>query len=190
MSARPNEPHIALIVEGPGDGGAIPVMLRKYLYERAMFIDVLATPLATNGLGNVTSAGGIEKFVSVAASRPGCRAILVVLDSDRECVVERATALLSRVGHVAQPVTIALAERDFEDWIYASAETLGFEDFAPWRPDINGGAEIKNALLPTAYTKPQHQPALASKIDFGVARGRSKSLDRLLSRVDSLLPLL
>ena len=95
----------------------------------------------------------------------------------------RATAK-SRV-----PVRVALADRDFEDWLYASAETLGLGIVA-YDPEQRGQAAIKSALRPRAYAKPVWQPKLAAKMDHGRATARNRSFARMLQRFDELRELL
>ncbi|TSD93232.1 hypothetical protein FOV72_20590 [Gordonia rubripertincta] len=188
MSAEVGNAHIGLVVEGRGDAGALPVVLRKFLYEQEVYGDILGKPIVANGISNALRNNGIEGFVSVAAGRPGCKAVLVVLDSDDECVVERGQVLLERSGAIcAVPVVIALADRTFEDWIYASAETLELNlDFEASR---RGMSEISSSVKKVsggAYVKPTWQPRLAHRMDLDLAAGRSSSLKRLLDRFDQI----
>ena len=125
MTARPDQPHIGLIIEGAGDDTALPILLRRHLHSKGDFRDVLGKGIPIKGVSNATKVNGIEGYVSAAATRPGCLGILIVLDSDDSVPNEFEQALEDRIsGRVAQPVVVACAERDYEDWLYASAETL------------------------------------------------------------------
>jgi hypothetical protein len=172
---------VQLIVEGPGDEGAVPVLLRRYLHIREDFRpDMLGTPIAANGLGNLTKDGGIEGYVRIAASRPGTQLVLVILDADKECIKERAEQLLPRCGS-GVPVVLALAEKNFEDWIYASVETTLGTDIE-YVAGKNGLSEIKRVR---PYTKSVDQARLAHQIDFDIASSRSQSFKRLIDRFES-----
>ncbi|SDS30047.1 hypothetical protein [Agrococcus carbonis] len=173
---------IQLIVEGPGDRGAVPTLLRKRLHELEDFRPgLLATPIAVNGISNLTKAGGIEGYVRIAASRPGAQQILVVIDADKECIKQVATGLLPRCGSRV-PVTLAIAEKNFEDWIYASCETTIHED-AVYEVGANGLSRIR---AHRDYTKSVDQATLAANIEIHVAAGRNGSFKRLIERFDAI----
>ncbi|MCV7423926.1 DUF4276 family protein [Mycobacterium yunnanensis] len=192
MTAQSGDPHIEVIVEGKADFNAIPVLLRNHLYAQNEYRDLLGKPIATKGISNATKANGIEGFVVTAACRPGCRAILIVIDSDDHCIAEMAEELTIRLdGLVEQPVVLAFAERTYEDWLYASVETLGIGDCI-FVASKSGISAIETALraIGESYSKPLWQPKLTHRIDIALARSRSTSLSRLLDRFDALLPLL
>lgn len=187
MSAQPTEPHIGLVVEGAGDKGALPIVLRAHLLEKGEYRDVLGKPIPFNGRGRALVPNGLEGYVATAGARPGCVGVLVVLDGEGDCVAERGVELSGRAVDVVQaPVSVALADRDFEDWLYASAETLGI-GLDSYEAGRRGQAMIKSALRPDAYTKTVHQPRLAARMNLDLARSRSVSLDRMLARFDALL---
>lgn len=185
MTANSDQPHIALVVEGPGDLRAVPLLLRRHLERAGIFSDILGKPVPFHGKGNATALGGIEGYVATAA-RPGCVGIIVVLDADKEKICEEGPALLQRAqAQVGVPVVIAIAERDFEDWLYASAETL-FESPMQYEPARRGKSAIPEAMAPAKYVKPTHQPRLTARMDLGLAESRSASLRRLFNKFDLL----
>lgn len=189
MTARPTDPHIGLVVEGAGDRGALPVVLRAHLHASLDFRDILGKPVPAHGREKATAKGGIEGYVVTAGLRPGCVGVLVVLDGEGDCVAELGPELLSRASAViGKPVYVALADIDFESWLYASAETLdiGLE----YRHGASGQGAIKDALKPHKYVKPTWQPRLASRMDLTVAAQRSPSLARAFARFDQLVELL
>jgi hypothetical protein len=186
MTAPLGEPHIGLVVEGVGDVRATPLLLRKHLQALNDYRDVLGKPVPFHGRGNATAAGGIEGYTAVAGSRPGCKGVLVVLDSDGDCVASLGPDLLERAqSRLGIPVRLALAEVDYEDWIFASAETLelGGLTYDPARRGKNAIADS----LKVKYVKPTWQPRLTSRMDIATASRRSASLDRALRRFDELL---
>lgn len=186
MSAQPGSPHIGLVVEGNGDKGAVPLLLRKRLYSLGEYSDIVGKPVPLHGVDKATREGGIEGYVS-AAARPGARGVLVVVDCDARDPARLEEELSRRASTVTPiPVRVVAAVRDFEDWIYASAETL---DLGLVFDEERGLTAIKRALLPHKYVKPTWQPRLADRMDLELASTRSESLFRLLGAVDELADL-
>lgn len=185
MTATPGNPHIGLVVEGPGDTRALPLLLRMHLNAKNDFREILGKPVAVNGKSKATARGGLEGFVATASFRPGCRGVLVVLDSDDDCPATLGRELHDRlVGSVRCSFRIVLAVCDFEDWLYASAETL--ELGISYREGANGGNMIESALRPRTYAKPTWQPRLTARMNLETARERNSSLSRMLDRFDEL----
>lgn len=65
-------PKIVPIVKGSGDLEAVPVLLWKLLTERGRYDIQIATPQYAHGCGNLTKAGGIERFVQNAWTKRDC----------------------------------------------------------------------------------------------------------------------
>lgn len=186
MNPRTGGPHIGLIVEGPGDKGALPILLRAYLHSKGEYANILGKPIPLKGKGAATTQNGIEGYV-LAAARPNCKGVIVLLDADDDHSCELGPSLLGRVESLVQvPVVVAIAERDFEDWIYASVETLGF-DQAVWATGQRGQAKIRELLAPEKYIKATMQAKFTSRINLDLARERNPSLDRLFKKIDGLL---
>ena len=178
-------PHVGLVVEGPGDVRALPILLRKHLEAKGSFGDVLGKPVPLNGVGNALKKGGIESYVRVAAGRHGCLGVFVCVDSDDRDPSGLRDELEGRARSVvATPTSVAVAVRCFEDWIYASAEALRLD--LTWQADSRGLKQIKDALRPEAYAKPVHQPKLTHRMDLQLARSRSNSLAAALTAFDGL----
>lgn len=186
MSAGAAEPHVGLVVEGAGDLNSLPILLRKHLASRQEFRDILGKPVPLHGRDKAFVKNGIEGYVAVSAARPGCVGVLVVLDAESDCIKARGQDLATRSRKVSRvPVEVVLIDKYFEDWIYASAETLelGFDAYIA---EKHGMYKIKEALQPDAYTKPVWQPRLTSRIDLDLAGSRSETLRRCLDRFDRL----
>ena len=178
-------PHVGLVVEGAGDRGAVPVLLRKYLHSIGDFRDLLGKPVPAHGRDKALRKGGLEGFVATAASRPGCVGVLVVLDGEGDCVAERGPELLGRsITGTGRPLAVALADRDFESWMYSSAETM--ELGLSFEIGKNGQGAITSAIKPAKYVKPTWQPRLAARMDLALACGRNASLARALERFEQL----
>lgn len=162
-------------MEGAGDLGALPVLLRSHLQKTGEFRDVLGKPVPAHGRNKALVRGGLEGYVATAGSRPGCVGVLVVLDSEGDCLFILGRQLLARACVViGKPVRIALAKRNFESWLYASAESL--EIGLTYDPLRDGQSAIASALKPAKYVKTIWQPRLAHRLNINVAIPRSQSL--------------
>jgi hypothetical protein len=186
LTAQPHSPHIGLVVEGRGDAEAVPLLLRRWLERRGLFQDVLGKPVTCNGRDKALKENGLEGKVAVAAARPGCVGVLVVLDGEGDPVCSLGPTLLTRVNDIAVPVAVALADSQFESWLVASAESLSLSNLA-YSTTQNAEAALKTALRPEKYVKPYWQPRLAHRLDFDIALPRANSLRRALDRFDGLL---
>jgi len=86
---------IVPIVEGQGDVAALPILLRRLLWEQNNRYDVqIAKPKKTGGSGGLMR--DLEGFLRLAASTPDCGSILVLIDADDKCPKELAKKLASR----------------------------------------------------------------------------------------------
>jgi hypothetical protein len=185
LTAQPHSPHVGLVVEGRGDAEAVPLLLRKWLERRGFFGDVLGKPVTCNGRDKALKKNGLEGKVAVAAARPGCVGVLVILDGEGDPVCSLGPSLLTRVSDIAVPVAVALADSQFESWLVASAESLSLPKLS-YSPTQNAEAALKQALRPEKYAKPYWQPRLTHRLDFDIALPRTKSLRRALDRFDEL----
>lgn len=100
VTASADQPHIGLVVEGPGDANAIPSLLRLWLHGQEDYRDILGKPLSCNGRDKALPAGGLEGYVAAAASRPGCRALIIILDGEGDRVCQLGPDLLARATRV------------------------------------------------------------------------------------------
>jgi len=179
---------VGLVVEGRGDQYAVPSLLRRWLYECEIWQDVLGSPVPCHGRDKALAPNGIEGYVATAAGRPGCLAVVVVLDTEGDSACELGPDLLARAsGVTGKPVVVCLAEPKYEAWLVASAETMKLDDLSfDDRRDPEG--LIREALRPAKYVKPTWQPRLTERINFELAMPRSPSLRRLLAKLDELVP--
>lgn len=178
-------PSLGLVVEGPGDVEAVPLLLRRYLTLKGNYGPALGKPVCCNGRNRALVENGLEGYVSAAAARPGCQGVLVVLDAESDLPCELGPSLLRRAEAVCRkPVAVCLAERNFEDWLFASAETLELEGLE-YSAERSGLGRIKVALA-EKYVKPRWQPRLTNRMDISLACSRSRSLERAIQKFDWL----
>ncbi|WP_460839097.1 hypothetical protein [Nocardioides marmoraquaticus] len=163
----------------------MPVLLRRYMETTHDYADVLGKPVPTHGRGNAERDGGLEGFVAIAASRPGCQGVMCFFDSDKDCAAKMGPAWLLRATEACGvPVFVVLAEPNFEQWIYSSAETLSLG--LDYTEGANGMGAIVKALKPVKYVKPTWQPRLTHRMDLQLAAERHSGLQRTLRKFDEL----
>lgn len=196
---------IGVIVEGDGEVTAVPVLLYKILHHQNCFDVFISNPKNAHGCGNLTKPGGLERFVQYAMLERECCGVLVLLDGDTlgNCAVESAKELSERIKCLAPrvPVSIVIANREYEGWILASIESIcgnpidseivfPVDVLAPIDPDsINSAKGWIAARLPKnkTYKETVHQASMSRLIDVNLANGRSRSFRRLQNAVSQLL---
>lgn len=148
---------------------------------------MIGKPVPLKGKGSATTTNGIEGYVAAAGARPNCMAVIVLVDADKDASCELGPALLARAQVVTRPpVVVIVAERDFEDWIYASIETLELGG-SDWIEGTRGKNAIESLLAPDKYVKSTMQARLTHRMNLTIARQRSSSLDRLFRKLDGIL---
>ena len=194
-------PVIVPIVEGDGDAVALPNLLTRILAEKYGRGDVLVA----QGRQGVVKANGrqnlerkLDRFLGHAQNRPGCAAVLIVVDADDDCPAELAARLRERCHDIGTrcPVEIVCACRSYEAWLLASLETIrgsyGIPDAAALPADADGIPDPKRWLtdqMPAGqvYKPTTHQPSLSSAIDPFLAHRNSRSFRRLCHALEQLV---
>ena len=178
-------PAIVPIVEGPGDKTAAPVLLRRVLQERLDRYEFeVEQPKQAKGKGNLIKR--LENFIAHASRTPGCTAILVLLDADRDCPVELGIQLASRalVTAVGMPIAVVCAKRRYESWFLASDD-----NFTGDAEQFGGAKDWLTRRMPPglAYKETKDQPALSATMDIEAAFQASRSFRRLCKAVEELV---
>ena len=188
-------PRIVPIVEGPGDVEAVPALLWKLLAERGRYDIQIETPQNAHGCGNLTTPGGIERFVQNAWTKRDCGAVIVLVDADEKCPIEMAADFSRRISAIGVrfPVGIVIAKCEYETWFLASLETIA-------GMPLNGGYGLPADLVYPGkveervgvkgwitkqfpdgriYKETIHQAAMTKLIDPERVRQKSRSFRRL-----------
>ncbi|WP_218933730.1 DUF4276 family protein [Rubripirellula lacrimiformis] len=201
------------IVEGDGEKDAVPILLKNWFKFRRFFNfhttdeAVFAPQSAMIAPYDAERENGIEHYVRRArAARPD--AILVILDSDKECIQRRGKPAdqqlgpeLTRRAQAAAdgiPVEVVVANREYEAWFLAGYRRLKqrgvFHTQVKFRDGYDveepGGSKRKVSEC-MATTKPYsptaHQPQLTAALGFGsYMAGYSPSYGKLLSRLERI----
>ena len=187
---------IVPIVEGYAEVYSVPVLLRRMLEHLNAFQVQVARPFRV-GRYRVVQLGEIERAVKLAvASRENVKGVLVLLDADDDCPAKLGPKLLKRCRRVISiPVSVVLAEREFEAWFLGAKESLrgvrGIRDDAksPSSPESIRGAKerLSHNMQNLRYVEVDDQPALAKRMDLQLAKKRCLSFKKLLREVESLV---
>ncbi|MFN8635074.1 MAG: DUF4276 family protein [Chloroflexota bacterium] len=203
-------PRIVSIVEGRGEStfNAVPILIRRIAQEIGCYVDSYRT-VRTRRDTFPRSSSERERALRLArADADPNGAILVLLDSDGEppCVnrAHRSSLcllgpeLLRAVSPLASglPIAVVMAEREFEAWFVAAAESLVFSGdlrsgtTAPVNPDVLH--DPKGWLSERMRSRPQYRPAadqarLTEHFSLQMARDNSPSFDSAYQEIERLI---
>lgn len=144
---------IVPIVEGDGEVSAAPALLARVLHHHKAYDLFVGDAINAHGRGNLTRPDGLERFLKVAYHRPDCAAVLVLLDSERDCPLTLAQEFVRRVLACGprRPTAIVFAHPMYEVWMVASAATLAGKgpcEGVVFRDDLAPPAETENWQTP------------------------------------------
>jgi hypothetical protein len=189
--------RISCIVEGHGETEALPILLRRLR-------DVIAPELPLDvrkpmrvPRSNLAREEDLKRYVELAMAQiDEDGGVLVLLDADDDLPCELGPRLLGFAQQVRpdRRVRVVVAEREFEAWFLAAAESLrgrrglSADLSAPEHPEAIRDAKgwLTRHLAGRSYRETIDQPALAAVFDIAGAR-RAKSFDKLYRDVESLL---
>lgn len=140
---------VASIVEGDGEVAALPVLLRRLnAWLTPELMPEIPKPIRVRRDRFLNREEELGRHLLLAAAKSGKDGwILILLDADYDCPAELGSQVLERARRVVphRPVSVVLANREYEDWFLAAASSLnGKRGFADDDSDI---------LDPEALTK-------------------------------------
>jgi hypothetical protein len=184
-------PRIVCIVEGQGDVAAVPVLLRRIASELAPDLPLnIPTPIR-RPVTKLMKAGELEKDIDLAIATAGADgAVLVLLDSEDSPVCVFGPQLQLRINkhRPGERTFVTLANREFETWFIAAAESLAGRRKLPpdleCPPHFEAKRDAKGWLSDhmrdsAIYKETADQAALAQLFDMNLAKQRSHSFARL-----------
>ena len=171
---------IVPVVEGDGDASAFPELLARILWEKYNRYDVsvaLGKTKVVKANSRQKLENKLDNFLKHAQNKPGCEAILILVDADNDCPVTLAQRLTQRCDEIGTscPVQIVCAHRTYESWFLASLNTVkgrhGIPDTAALSRDAEDVPNPKRWLsdqMPRgqAYKETTHQASLSRVIDL------------------------
>lgn len=183
---------VSSIVEGDGEVAALPILLRRVNEWRTpgASADILP-PIRVYKDRFLNRAEEFSRHMQLAASKCGEDGwILILLDADDDCPIVKSADIMRRAKIVVphRRVAVVFANREYEAWFIASAESLhGFRGFSCRPKDIQVAAEVpRNAkgwmrerMSSGAYGETTDQPAFSARFDLEQAYARSRSFRKL-----------
>ena len=180
------------IVEGDGEVQAVPVLLRRLSQWLSPHSVVsLGRPIRVHRDRFLKKEAEFRRMLLLAAAKVGAKGwVLVLLDADDDCPVELAMATATRARTVLPhcDVSVVCANREFEAWFLASAESLSgkrglfvADGDTPRDPDSIRGAKewLSRRIADGRYRETTDQPAFAAVMDLELARRRSRSFRKM-----------
>jgi len=188
---------VATIVEGDGDVAALPVLLRRIAEWRTPQAAVrVLPPIRVRRDRFLNREEEFQRHLLLAAAKCGDAGwILVLLDADDDCPADLGRQTLQRaqacVAH--RRVSVVLANREFEAWFIAAAESLqGHRGFsldaadAATDPEVPRDAKgwVRRRMSGGTYGETTDQAAFSARMDLQQAFERSRSFRKLCSEWD------
>lgn len=181
------------IVEGDGEVVALPILLRRLAEWKSpeRYADV-PTPIRVRRDRFLNREDEFRRHMLLAASKCGEDGwILVLLDADDDCPARLGENILMRaqacVPH--RPISVVLANREYEAWFIASAASLDghrgfvFDPLDTTDPESPRNAKgwLKSHIAHKSYNETTDQPAFTSRMNLQLAFERSRSFRKLCS---------
>ena len=193
---------IVPIVEGHGEVEAVPTLIRRVLREHLNEYELqIAGP---KRLRRNKIEADLPKMLKYAVLDPKCKAIIILVDSDKDCALELASNI-SRVTarqNIGMPVAIVCPKTEYETWFIASIDTIkgctiGQREvvidpaaICPGNVEtVSGAKEWLNRWMPKnmIYKATQDQKPLTKMIDLQLAIKHSRSFRRLCHAVEEVV---
>lgn len=191
------------IVEGHGEVEAVPVLLGRFIAEANAVAEanawdiVIGRPIRRNR-NQLIKQPELAKAVGLARIQPGCDAILIMFDGDRDCPAELGPTVQRWAAAVAGgiPCEVVLPHREYEAWFLAAMESLrgqrGILQDAESHPEPEtprGAKEQLEARMPAhkSYVETVDQAAFSAKFNFAAAHAKCRSFRRMTCAFGALL---
>jgi len=182
---------IASIVEGDGEVRALPILLRRLACASTpeVFVNPLE-PIRVKRDRFLNREAEFRRHLLLAATKCGPEGwILIVLDADDDCPAELGRTIHARAQQYIphRRLSVVLANREFEAWFIASAESLhGFRGFSlgaeksiQAETPRNAKGWMKQHIQSGIYRENIDQPAFAARMNLQQAFNNSRSFRKL-----------
>lgn len=183
--------QVASIVEGDGEVAALPVLLRRLATEWTPPSSVsVLTPVRVRRDRFLNKEEEFQRQLLLAAAKSGEHGwILIVLDADDACPKDLGADVHRRALQVVphRRLSVVLANREFEAWFIAAAQSLhgmrGFHIAADTQVDAERPRDakgwIREHMRSGIYRELVDQPAFAARFDLQQAYDNSRSFRKL-----------
>ncbi len=188
--------HFGFIVEGTGEVGAIPLLIRRICNEILGVFALRTMPPVRITKSRLIRAGELERAIRLIQARTS-GPILVIVDADDDCPAALSLDLKMRSFAIvpSQSIGVVIAKREFESWFIAASQSIGGRRvlrqylFSPPDPEAIRGAKewlSRNMVPGRTYSPSIDQAALVAGMNLVAARS-SKSFDRLCREIERLI---
>jgi hypothetical protein len=192
------------VVEGHGEVPAVPILLRKLAELMGIPFVRIGIPIRSKR-SQLTQEEGLKRYIQMARSQPGCKAILVMFDADDDCPKENVPQWLQWAQEAAKPLpcSLVLPNKEYEGWFLACLGSLlakrGINPVYAYDKDSESKRDAKGELEAHFgpefhYLETADQPSLTARADWALVHERSRSFRkmvkeaRLLFLADGLKP--
>lgn len=132
----------ASIVEGDGEVAALRPLIESIIANSAdAAYPRIMRPYRMHRGSLINNAGELERYAEQALNEAGPAArLLVLLDADDDCPAELGPQLRQRLAarFPNNPVSVNIANREYESWFIASSESLAPLDSVEGIRDAKG----------------------------------------------------
>ena len=189
--------NIQPVVEGHGEVGAAPVLLRRLIGEAQAWEVGVNRPIRRNR-SQLIQRAELEKTVRLARLQPNCGGILILFDGDDDCPAELGPRVQQWATTVSGgvPCEVVMPHREHEAWFLAAIESLhGFRGIKPDTqphpdPEAPRGAKEQleaRMLVGASYMETTDQPAFSDRFSLTVAYSQCRSFRKLTKSFGMLL---
>lgn len=182
---------VATIVEGHGEVAALPVLLRRLCEWCTPHVQVdVPNPIRVHRDRFLNREEEFRRHLLLAAQKCGDDGwVLVLLDADDDCPAELGEQILRHaqqyIAH--RRVSVVLANREYEAWFIAAAESLqGCRGFVSDLDDAMDAERPRDAkgwmrqrMVSKSYGETTDQPAFSAQMDLRQAFAGSRSFRKL-----------
>lgn len=186
------------IVEGHGEVTAVPVLLRRLLWDHAQCYGVDVGSPIRRTQSQFRRETEVHKAVKLALLQPDCAAVLLLFDGEDDCPAEVARQVRTWAQQAAGtvPCEVVIAYREYETWFLAAVDSLrgqcriSQQASAPANPESKRNAKgALEAFMPSgaSYAETIHQEKLSAVFDMALAHQRNRSFRKLTKTIGDLL---
>lgn len=190
--------RVALVLEGPSDVLAFPALVTKTAAMSGL--DVIApNPIRAGNFQKLEQPNQLERFARMAASRPDANLVLIAVDLDDGCHVEKQAQFLARLAPIEaefqKPIRVCFCVREYECWFLecldhlkaAAAEYDWIDGNLITNPHaIRGAKEALQRCMRRHYKETTDQLALTRRLDLKGLFAKNRGFRKFAKAVTGL----
>ena len=188
--------NIQPVVEGHGEVGAVPVLLRRLAGEAQAWEVGVNRPIRRNR-SQLVQRTELEKTVRLARLQPNCGVILILFDGDDDCPAEWGPRVQRWAAAVSGgvPCEVVVPHREYEAWFLAAIESLRGQRGIRFDADPHPAPEtprsakeqLEARMRSGSYMETTDQPAFSARFSLTAAYRGCRSFRKLTKSFGVLL---